>query len=90
MPDYTPYQKKIINRYYDHKEQILLARLQEIVTELFLADTDSKRNNLWSRAAKALQGLKIPPALQERILAEKKADLLARHLSEWLKAPTSK
>lgn len=84
MPDYSPYQKKIINRYYDHKDQILLARLQEIVTELYLADTDSKRKNLWNRAGKAMTSLKVPQTMQSHILAEKKPEVLAKNLNQWL------
>ena len=90
MPDYSPHQKKIINRYYDNKDQILLTRLQEIVTELFLADTESKQKSLWNRAAKAMQGLKVPQPVRERILADKKVDALARHLGEWLKSNPTK
>lgn len=90
MADYTPYQKKIINRYYDHKDQILLVRLQEIVTDLFLADTEAKQKSLWNRAAKAMQGLKVPPEVQGRILTQKKVDLLAKHLADWLKSSPTK
>ena len=50
MPDYTRHQKKIIERYYDRREEIMLAKLQEIVTELYLAETDAKRDQLWKRA----------------------------------------
>ncbi len=87
MPEYSPHQKKIINRYYEHRDQILLARLQEIVTELFLADSEGKRKQLWTRAGKALDGLKVPAALKSRILAAQSPEILAEALKDLLKGP---
>jgi hypothetical protein len=86
MADYTAYQKKIISRYYDHKDQILLGRLQEIVTELFLAQTESQQKRLWTRAAKAMAGLKVPGSVSQHILETKKPDVLAKNLAQWLKS----
>jgi len=83
MPDYTPHQKKIISRYYDHKSDILLARLAEIVTDLSLAETDSARSRLWKRAEAAMQGLKIPEVMIEHILTSRKPEVLAHHLRQW-------
>ena len=48
MPDYSKHQKKIIERYYDHRDVIMLTKLGEIVTELYLATSDKKRDQLWS------------------------------------------
>ncbi len=84
MSEHTPYQKKIIERYYDHRDQIMLARLGEIVSELALADSEAKINRLWTRAEKAIKALNIPSDVVNRILSERKPDLLARYLREWL------
>ena len=86
MPDYTPHQKKIIERYYDNRDHIMLDRLGEIVTELYLAESDKARKRLWSRAAKAMKALKVPPRLIEHILAQKKPEILATNLRNWLDA----
>ena len=86
VPDHTPHQKKIIERYYDNRDQIMLARLGEIVTELYLADSEKAQERLWSRAAKAMEALKIPPRLVEHILAQKKPEVLATNLRDWLNA----
>ena len=86
MADYTRYQKKIIERYYDHKDQILLARLQEIVSDLYLAETDAKQKQLWTRARKAMVGLKVPDELAQHILTQRKVDVLARNVRDWLEA----
>ncbi len=84
MGEFTPHQKKIISRYYDHRDEIMLARLQEIVTELYLADTEAKRKRLWTRAATAMKSLKLEPKAIERIMADGTPELLARNLRVWL------
>lgn len=84
MGDFTPHQKKIINRYYDNRDQIMLTRLQEIVTELYLADTESKQNRLWKRAETAMKSLKVPPSQITHLLAQKKPETLAHQLRQWL------
>ena len=85
MPAYTRHQKKIIERYYDLRDEIMLAKLQEIVTELYLAETDAKRDQLWKRADKAMKALKVPDAIVKHILTQSKPEVLAKNLSQWLK-----
>ena len=85
MPDYSSYQKKLISRYYDRRGEIQLTRLQEIVTELFLADSPAKTKRLWSRADKAMETLKVPPKVRQRIVRESNAELLANHIRDWLR-----
>lgn len=84
MTDFTPHQKKIISRYYDHRDQIMLGRLQEIVTELYLAETEAKANRLWKRAETALKGLKLPASQIAHLLAQRKPEILAHHLRQLL------
>ncbi len=86
MPDFTPHQRKIIDRYYDHRDAIMLEKLSELVTELYLAETDKKRDQLWKRVETAMSNLKVKEAVATRILAERKPDLLARHLKDWIAA----
>jgi len=84
MADYSPHQKKIISRYYDNRDQIMLAKLQEIVTELYLADSESKQNRLWKRAESAMKSLKIPATQIAHLLEQKKPETLAHNLRLWL------
>lgn len=84
MPDYTPHQKKIISRYYDHRDQIMLNRLQEIVTELYLSDSATKQDRLWKRAEAAMKSLKIPTSQINHLMTQKKPETLAQHLRTWL------
>ncbi len=84
MTDYTRHQKKIIERYYDRRDEIMLGKLQETVTELYLAETDAKRDQLWKRAEKAMKGLKVPDAVVKHILAQAKSEILAKNVRQWL------
>ncbi len=90
MVDRTPHQKKIIERYYDHRQTIMLEKLGNVVTELFLADSPAKRDRLWARAAKAMAGLEIPAELARHILKQRSPEVLARNLTEWLTQPGQK
>ncbi len=87
MGDFTSHQKKIIERYYDHRDEISLTKLGEIVTELYLADSDGKRKRLWSRAARAMKTLQIPPDVANHIVTQGKPEVLAENLRGWLAKP---
>lgn len=84
MTDYTRHQKKIIERYYDNRDEIMLAKLQEIVTELYLATTEKKQEQLWARVEKAMGQLKVPKSIAEHILAQRKPEILALNIKTWL------
>jgi hypothetical protein len=84
MAEHTPYQKKVIERYYDHRDEIMLARLGEIVTDLFLVETERKRDQLWGRAEHAMKALKVPSATVRQIVERREPELLARSLRQWL------
>ncbi len=84
MAGHTPHQKKIIAGYYEHKSEIMLAKLGEIVSELYLADSGEKRDRLWARAAGAMKALNVPQSTADHILNTRQAELLAFHLRKWL------
>ena len=65
---FTRHQKGIVNRYYEHKDTIMLAKLGEIVSELYLCDSEAKAKRLWKSARTALENLKAPPAKIEQIV----------------------
>jgi hypothetical protein len=83
--NYSSYQKDIIGRYYENQETILLQNLQELVTELYLAETDAKRQKLWERVHKAMAKLKIKPAIIDHIMSKASIEILAKNIAEWLK-----
>ena len=83
--EYSTYQKNIIDNYYKNLDTIQLTKLQETVTELYLAETDKKRKQLWARVEKALTKLKIKPAVKARILETQDVQILAENLQQWLR-----
>ena len=44
MDGYTPYQQKIIKRYYANQDRISLQRLAELVTDLYLSQGKKRVN----------------------------------------------
>jgi len=82
--EYSEYQKAVISDYYDNLDTIMLGKLGELITELYLADTQSKQNRLWQRAHKAMIKLKIPPAIIDHIMEKKDVEVLAKNLQDWL------
>ena len=84
MTDYTPHQKKIIERYYDRRDEIMLARLGEIVSELYLAETNAQVNRLWKRAEKAMSALQVPQSIVRHIVTRRDPEVLAHNLRGWL------
>ena len=85
MPDFTPHQKKIIDRYYENRDRIMLDKLSQLVSELYLAESDKKRDQLWDRVAAAMRNLKIEESLRAHILAKRSPEILAASLRDWLK-----
>lgn len=59
----TRYQEKIISNFYRNREAISLQKLQEQVTELYLAE-GKKRQRYWKTITSHLEKLGIP---KERI-----------------------
>ncbi|MEQ8768254.1 MAG: hypothetical protein RL885_30400 [Planctomycetota bacterium] len=47
MPDYTPYQKGIIKRFYEHRDTLALQKLSEIVSNLYLETDPKKIDRSW-------------------------------------------
>lgn len=80
------YQKGIVRRFYEHRDTILVTRLQEIVSDLALAETDAARDKLWKRAADALGKIKTDPPLPEsrleKVLGERDLAGVAQLASE--------
>ena len=81
--EYSNYQKTVISDYYRQLDDIMLGKLSELVSELFLADTDKKQARLWERVRKAMQQLHVPPAILEHIMEKRDIQILARNLQEW-------
>jgi hypothetical protein len=81
--EYSQYQKSVISGYYDNLDTIMLGKLSELVTELYLADTQAKKDRLWERVQKAMIKLKVPPAIIEHIMEKQDVEILAKNLQDW-------
>ena len=81
LGDYTPYQQKIIKRFYNNQDTIQRQRLAELVTELFLAD-GKKRERAWKTAAAAMQKLGVPQARIDHLRQQDNPALIAEVVKE--------
>ena len=88
--EYSDYQKSVISGYYDNLNTISLQKLSELVTELYLAETPARRDQLWQRAHKAMLRLKIQPAIIQHIMTRRDVEILAKNLKDWLKPANKK
>jgi hypothetical protein len=88
--DYSQYQQGVISGYYNNLDTIMLGKLSELVTDLYLADTKAKKDRLWQRAHKAMIKLKVRPAMIEHIMQKEDVEILAKNLQDWLNAPKKK
>jgi hypothetical protein len=53
-PELSNYQRKIVDRYYQHQDTIYSTKLAEIATEIALVTDAKKRDALWKRAREYL------------------------------------
>ena len=81
LDDYSPYQQKIIKRYYQNIDRIAWQRLSELVADLYLAE-GKKRDKLWESAAAFMKKLEVPQSRIDHILAKKDPEMLARLVKE--------
>jgi len=82
--DFSQYQKAVISGYYDNLDSIMLQKLGELVSDLYVADTEAKQDRLWQRAHKAMVKLNVPPAIIDHIMQKKDVQILAKNLQDWL------
>ncbi|MDX2037782.1 MAG: hypothetical protein SFX72_14115 [Isosphaeraceae bacterium] len=81
MADYSPYQQKIIKRYYDNHGAIKSQRLAELATEIYLSE-GKKRDRLWTQVAETLAALEFPQTRIDHLLAKRDPALLPAILQE--------
>jgi hypothetical protein len=79
--DYTPYQQKIIKRYYDNQDTLQQQRLAELVSDLYLAE-GKKKQKLWAAAAAAMQKLGVPQSRIDHLLKQGNPALVAEVVKE--------
>jgi hypothetical protein len=81
VADFSPYQQKIIKRYYNQSDSIHYQRLAELVTELYLAE-GKKIDRLWKQVGEILTKFEFPPTRIAHLLEKRDPALLAVVLKE--------
>ncbi len=83
MAKRTPYQQRVIRDYYKNQDTILLQRLGDLVSDLYLAE-GSRRARLWKRVAQTLRKLNVPPAQVDHLVQSDNPSLVANELKRLL------
>lgn len=74
----SQHQRNIVKNYYENLDTLMLQKLGEIVSDLYLSDDDGpKQARLWESARKALQKLKAEPGRISSIIARQNIEELA-------------
>lgn len=85
MADKKPlssYQKGVVKRYYEHKDDIAIQNLGEIVSELYTQTIPHRINALWKRAEAALVNAGVKEERYKDIVASRDLAGLAKLLEE--------
>lgn len=83
MAERSNYQQKIIKNYYQNREAISLQRVQELVTELYLAE-GKKRARLWDSLPGHLEKLGVKKTEIDRVVAEENPELVAKLVERFM------
>lgn len=84
MDDYSPYQQKLIKRFYDNRDEIDGQRLQELVTSLYLAE-GKKQEKMWEKVEATLVRLKVPPYRIKAVMDTKDIETFAMLVNDMAK-----
>ena len=83
MPKRSNYQDRVIRNYYQNRDEIMLQRLGELVTDLFLAEGKAKAR-LWKRVEETLDKLKVPKDRIQQLVRSDNPTLVANELKRLL------
>lgn len=74
--EYSSYQKKVIQRYYDNRDQLDHQKLSELVTNIYL-ETGKKREKFWQTAEDVMQRMKVPASRIKHVMESRDPAILA-------------
>ena len=75
---YTPYQQKVIRRFYENKDLRLIQRLGELVSNLYVETSEKKRESGWKRIKEILIDLKVHPHEVEFLTKDKNLTVISK------------
>ncbi len=79
---YTPYQQKVIRRFYENKDLRLIQKLGELVSNLYIETNEKKRESGWKRIKEILIDLKVHPHEVEFLTKDKNLAVITKKLAE--------
>lgn len=79
---HSPYQKGIIKRYYENKDDLCTQKLGEIVSDLYLETKATRVKQLWESAETAALNMGANKARVAKIVAAKDLPALAKLVEE--------
>ncbi|OHB46335.1 MAG: hypothetical protein A2545_06195 [Planctomycetes bacterium RIFOXYD2_FULL_41_16] len=79
---YTPYQQKVIRRFYENKDLRLIQKLGELVSNLYIETNEKKRESGWKRIKEILIDLKVHPHEVEFLTKDKNLTVISKKLAE--------
>ena len=79
---FSPHQKGIIKRYYEHKDALMSQKLGEIVSDLCLCADPKKAEQLWQSAYKALLNAGANRVRVEKLMRDRHLGRLAELVKE--------
>jgi hypothetical protein len=83
MAEFSKHQQKIIRNYYDNQDSILLQKLGEHITELYLAEGKARARR-WKLIVANLEKLKVPASRIEHLEKSDDPAKVAQLLEELL------
>lgn len=83
MAKRSSYQQRVIRDYYRNQDAIMVQRLSDLVSDLYLAEGKS-RARLWQRASTALEKLRVSASRIEHIVKSDNPALLASLVKQLL------
>jgi hypothetical protein len=86
VADHTPYQRKIIDRYYKNFDAIKFQRLSELATDLYLAE-GKKLDRLWGQVEAGLRKLEVPASRIAELIRRRDPAMLVAILKEIERGP---
>ncbi|MDG2149041.1 MAG: hypothetical protein P8N09_05915 [Planctomycetota bacterium] len=82
MTDYSPYQKGVIKRFYEHRDTLALQKLAEIVSDLYVATSEAKIKRTWGRVEKQLLAAGVHKHQAQALVADQDLGALAKLIGE--------
>lgn len=79
---HTPYQRGIIKRFYEHRDTLALQKLSEIVSNLYLEESETKRKRAWKSAEQQLVAAGVTESHAKKICDARDLDTLARTIAD--------